>query len=175
MIIDLIDDNNYLKEEHKDIIENIIQATAKKLKLGKEVEVDISIVDNEVIQQLNKDYRGIDKPTDVLSFALEEDIEDAPSFDFQQFIEEISDEDEADGLQNELSNIVARHLGDIIISYQRTVEQAEDYKHSFERELAFLAVHGFLHLNGYDHATAEEERIMFSLQEEVLKENGFTR
>lgn len=175
MIIDLIDDNNYLKNEHKEIIEKVIGETARKLNLAEEVEVDISIVDNEVIQQLNKDYRGIDKPTDVLSFALEEDIEDAPSFDFQQFIKEVQVDNESEDLSEDFENKMARHLGDIIISYQRTVEQAKDYKHTFERELAFLAVHGFLHLNGYDHGTVEEEEIMFSLQEEVLRENGFTR
>ena len=70
---------------------------------------------------------------------------------------------------------MSKHLGDIIISFEKTVEQAEDYGHSVERELAFLAVHGFLHLNGYDHQTEADEKEMFSLQEEVLEENGFSR
>lgn len=163
MIIDLIDDNEYLTKEHKDIILTVVSQTAKKLNLPEGIEVDISIVTNEAIHQLNKDYRGIDRPTDVLSFALEEDIDDAPTFDFETFSE----------LDNE--SAVSKHLGDIIISYQRTVEQAEDYGHSVERELAFLSVHGFLHLNGYDHQTEADEKEMFSLQEEVLEENGFPR
>lgn len=174
MIIDLIDDNNYLTEEHREIIERIINQAAKKLALGEGVEVDVSIVDNDVIQQLNRDYRGIDRPTDVLSFALEEDLEDAPTFDFDQFYDEESLDETLD-LEANQQTPVSRHLGDIIISYQRTQEQAMDYNHPFERELAFLAVHGFLHLNGYDHMTEEDEEVMFSLQEEVLRENGFTR
>ncbi|XJS11513.1 rRNA maturation RNase YbeY [Aerococcaceae bacterium WGS1372] len=175
MIIDLIDENNYLTEEHNDIIEKVIQQTANKLSLGEDIEVDISIVDNDVIQQLNRDYRGIDKPTDVLSFALEEDLDDAPSLDFDQFADIISPMEEGENLNNGQMIGVARHLGDIIISFQRTKEQAIDYNHSFERELAFLAVHGFLHLNGYDHMTKEDEEVMFTLQEEVLSENGFSR
>lgn len=163
MIIDLIDEEGLLTESHTDMLNHIITQTAQKLKLSQGIEVDISIVSNEVIHELNKEYRGIDRPTDVLSFALEEDVDEAPNFNFDSF------SDLEDG------NVVSKHLGDIIISFEKTVEQAADYGHSVERELAFLAVHGFLHLNGYDHQTEEEEKEMFSLQEEVLEENGFSR
>ncbi|MGX7076989.1 rRNA maturation RNase YbeY [Globicatella sanguinis] len=159
MIIDLIDDEQYLEASQTKIIEEVIELTAKKLGLSEQSEVDISIVNNETIHQLNKQYRGIDHPTDVLSFALTEGDDD---FDFTME----ADEDFA---------AIPEHLGDIIISYQKIVEQAADYGHSFERELAFLTVHGFLHLNGYDHQTEEEERAMFGIQNEVLEEYGLTR
>lgn len=163
MIIDLIDEENKLTADHVEMLKNIVTQTAKKLGLSEGIEVDISIVSNEIIHQLNKEYRGIDRPTDVLSFALEEEVEEAPMFNFETFNDLNADE------------VVAKHLGDIIISYERAVEQAEDYGHSLERELAFLSVHGFLHLNGYDHQTEEDEKEMFGIQEEVLEENGFSR
>ncbi|MBF6977891.1 rRNA maturation RNase YbeY [Aerococcaceae bacterium zg-BR22] len=159
MVIDLIDEANYLNESYQQLIEAVIALTAKKLQLNQESEVDISIVDNESIHALNKQYRNIDRPTDVLSFALNEGEEDWDfSLDEQ---EEVFD--------------IPQHYGDIIISYQKIGEQAEEYGHSFERELAFLVVHGFLHLNGFDHQTSEEEQAMFALQEEVLREYGLTR
>ncbi|MBK0348580.1 rRNA maturation RNase YbeY [Aerococcaceae bacterium zg-ZJ1578] len=160
MIIDLIDEENYLKESHHQLIEDVIALTAQKLQLNQESEVDISIVDNETIHALNKQYRNIDRPTDVLSFALNEGEED---WDFK-----------LDEQEDEIFDI-PQHYGDIIISYQKIGEQAEEYGHSFERELAFLVVHGFLHLNGYDHQTPEEEKEMFAIQEEVLSEYGLTR
>lgn len=162
MIIDIIDENTLLTKEEHDIIRNIITAAANKLELSPLIEVDISIVSNEEIHALNKQYRNVDRPTDVLSFALEEDLADAP----------LINKSDNDGGREPDYPI---HLGDIIISYAKVLEQAEDYGHSPERELAFLAVHGFLHLNGYDHQTEEEEAEMFKIQEEVLTENGYTR
>lgn len=163
MIIDLIDDEQYLSSEQKTIMLDVIQAASKYLKLSDAVELDVSIVSNDEIQQLNATYRNIDRPTDVLSFALEDDESE---FDlFFEADEELDSEVEA----------LTRHLGDIIISFAKAEEQAADYDHSLERELAFLAVHGFLHLNGYDHQTAEEEKEMFTIQEEVLKAYGLTR
>lgn len=109
----------------------------------------IIFVDLEEIQKINKEYRGIDRVTDVISFALE----DTP--------------DKMD------SNI--RVLGDIYICIPKMIEQAEDYGHSIKRELSFLTVHGLLHLLGYDHMNKEEEKIMFGLQELILNEAGITR
>lgn len=161
MIVDLIDEQNYLEDDHRTLVEDVIALTAKRLNLSIESEVDISIVDNEEIHQLNKQYRGIDRPTDVLSFALTEgDDEFGISFAMEK---------------DEEFEAIPQHLGDIIISHQKIEEQAADYGHSFERELAFLVVHGFLHLNGYDHQTPEEETEMFSIQEEVLSEYGLGR
>ena len=101
------------------------------------------------MQEINKEYRGIDRPTDVISFALED----------------------SEGV--ELENY--RILGDIYISIDKVKEQAKEYGHSEKRELAFLTVHGFLHLLGYDHMEKEEEKIMFGKQEEILNGFGITR
>jgi probable rRNA maturation factor len=122
-------------------------------------EVVLSFVDDLSIQHLNRDYRGIDRPTDVLSFAMSETGEGE--------MEIIRDE------EDDTSPISM--LGDIVISVPRAMAQAEEYGHSIERELCFLAVHGFLHLIGYDHGNEEEEKKMFELQEQILQEVGVTR
>lgn len=157
MIIDIMDEGDRLNSDQYELIERIVKLTAERLSLQPEIEVDISIVTDREIHELNLNYRGIDRPTDVLSFALEEGEPDSWSELSQMNI----------GLN--------RHLGDIIISYDQAVRQAEEYRHSLDRELAFLTVHGFLHLNGYDHQTVEEEQEMFQLQEEVLKDYGLER
>ncbi|SHE64817.1 probable rRNA maturation factor [Seinonella peptonophila] len=117
------------------------------------VEVSLTLVGNERIRQLNHQFRDRDQVTDVLSFPLWEDDEDW-----------ILDEDED-----------AVSLGDIIVSVPRAMEQADEYGHSIERELSFLAVHGFLHLLGYDHQTEAEERAMFQKQEQILERIGMSR
>ena len=125
--------------------------TVKKVLLGaiekeklKNVSFNLIIVDNEYIHELNKTYRSIDRETDVITFALE-------------------DEDSI-VLPDDM-----RILGDIYISIDKAKEQSKEYGHSLLRELSFLAVHGFYHLLGYDHQTKEEEKIMFQKQEEVLE------
>lgn len=110
---------------------------------------NVIIVDNDYIHKLNKEYRGIDRPTDVISFALE-DEEDSIKLDF-------------------------RVLGDIYISLDKTYEQAKLYDHSFLRELSFLTIHGLLHLLGYDHMVKEDEKVMFKKQEELLNEFGIKK
>ena len=106
-------------------------------------EVSVTFTDNEKIRELNRTYRNIDRETDVLSFPL--------------FDEDFSDGEKA-------------ALGDVVISLEKAVRQAEEYGHSFEREVAFLTVHSLLHLLGYDHETsAEDEKEMFFRQEEILK------
>lgn len=124
-------------------IKKVIKGAIKYLKLDN-LEFNIIIVDNNYIQNLNRDYRDIDKPTDVLSFALED--------------------------VNDLEYESIRLLGDIYISIDKAFEQSEQLKHSLERELCFLSIHGFLHLLGYDHMIKEDEKIMFSLQENILDE-----
>ena len=166
MLIEVIDDAAYLSEEQVQLLQNVIIKATERLGLGNNIEVDISIVSNKEIQELNRTYRNMDRPTDVLSFALEE-VSSEFDVDFEELTyEEDSEVDEQD---------IERHLGDIILSYPRAVEQAAEYGHSLERELGFLVVHGFLHLNGYDHQTEEESKAMFALQEEVLTEYGLTR
>jgi probable rRNA maturation factor len=127
-----------------------------------EGEVTLSIVDDEEIHQLNRDYRGIDRPTDVLSFAMHEETDEE-----LDIIYEVESEDEdipLDGM-----------LGDIIISAERAKLQSEEYGHSLERELGFLFVHGFLHLIGYDHQDEAAEAIMTEKQESVLRQAGLNR
>lgn len=136
-----------------DKLTSVLHEAAKHEEV-EEGEVSVTIVTNEEIHQLNKEYRNIDRPTDVLSFAM---------------LETIEDEDPVDNPEAPLM------LGDIIISAEKMVEQAQDYGHSEERELCFLAVHGFLHLIGYDHETEEDEKKMFETQEQILQNVGVTR
>lgn len=158
--IDVINEQEEIAIDDKDVdlIESVIKEAAK-LEGIMSGEVVVSLVDNQRIHELNKDYRNIDRPTDVLSFAMNDYVED----DMEIHYDEEEDADFTDT------------LGDIIISLPKTKEQAEEYGHSFERELGFLAVHGFLHLLGYDHETEEDEKIMFEKQDEVLKNINLLR
>lgn len=122
-------------------------------------DASITLVDNSQIEQMNKEYRNIQEPTDVLSFPLLDYIEGVP--------------DIKPGDLDPHTNRIA--LGDIIISAEKAQEQANSYGHSFQRELAFLAVHGMLHLLGYDHLQPEDEKDMFQRQERVLQELKLTR
>lgn len=110
---------------------------------------NVIIVDNAEIHQINKEYRGIDRATDVISFALEDD---------DTFIK-----------------LDKRVLGDIYISIDKAREQSECYGHSLLRELCFLIIHGILHLLGYDHMNEKEEKVMFELQERILDAYGIKR
>ena len=124
-----------------------LNAVAKLHDLDDMTEVDITIVDDEEIHQLNRDYRNVDRPTDVLSFALDED-----------------DEDEPELLEGQL-----HLLGDIIISAETATRQAEEFGHGLEREIVYLAVHGLLHLLGYDHMIEEDKVVMRAKEEEALR------
>ena len=130
-------------------VEKVLYSAMEKEKLD-HTSFNVIIVDNKYIHELNKTYRGIDRETDVITFALE-------------------DEDSVVVPDNE------RILGDIYISIDKARSQAEEYGHSLLRELSFLAVHGFYHLLGYDHQSEEEERVMFGKQEEVLESYGIRR
>ena len=176
MLVDIIDDQAYLAAGQEKLLHEVIEAAAKYLKLPEGIELDLSIVSNEEIQALNRDYRGLDKPTDVLSFALTE-VSSEYDVDFAHLdlAEEAEETEDLEETEFEDEEAIPQHLGDIIISYPRAQEQAQDYGHSLDRELAFLAVHGFLHLNGYDHQTEEEAQEMFRIQEEVLTTYGLTR
>lgn len=138
-------------------------------------EVALTFTDDAVIQELNKQYRGLDKPTDVLSFSMQEMGDDEMEIiyaDEDDADEDILPEDsDPDGEDESFEE----PLGDIIISVPRAIEQADDYGHSIDRELGFLFVHGFLHLIGYDHQDEEEERVMFGKQEQILQQVGLTR
>ena len=130
-------------------VEKVLESAIVKENLG-DVSFNLIIVDNDYIHELNRDYRKIDRETDVITFALEDE-------DSLVLPEDV------------------RILGDIYISIDKARSQAEEYGHSLLRELSFLAVHGFYHLLGYDHMTKEDEKVMFGKQEEVLEANGIKR
>ena len=131
------------KIELLDELQDFLYKVCKDEKLDNVI-FNVIIVDNEKIHEINKEYRGIDRPTDVISFALEDD----KTFNRDDI----------------------RVLGDIYISIDKVKSQSEEYGHSIKRELFFLAIHGLLHLLGYDHMTKEEETEMFHLQDVILDE-----
>lgn len=130
-----------------DKLYKLLEYALKREKL-ENVEFNIIFVDSNTIHEINKTYRNVDRVTDVISFALED---------------------------NETIELDHRVLGDIYICIERAEEQAKEYGHSFLRELSFLTIHGLLHLLGYDHMEQEEEKIMFQKQEDILNEFGITR
>lgn len=137
---------NQTEEEVRELetVKDVLNYAIKKERL-ENVIFNVILVDNNYIHELNKNYRNIDRETDVITFALEDE----------------KDMVAPDG---------ERVLGDIYISIDKARSQAEEYRHSLLRELSFLAIHGFYHLLGYDHMTEEEEKVMFAKQEEVLHE-----
>lgn len=153
LTIDFMDETETLQQGEIQFVEKILQHAATEEEIG-DAEVSVSFVTNEMIREINREYRDKDQPTDVISFAMEEPGEG-------EVVIQGMDE--------------PRVLGDIIISLDRTKEQAADYGHSFERELGFLAVHGFLHLLGYDHMNDEDEKKMFARQDVILNSLGITR
>lgn len=139
----------------KAIIEKAIEHSLSNEKFEKECEVGVTLVDNERIHEINKEYRSIDKPTDVLSF---------PLIDFNKENDDPFDYDEGYLM-----------LGDIIISIEKAADQAEEYGHSIEREVGYLCVHSVLHLLGYDHENEDERKIMRGKEEEILSGINLTR
>ena len=139
-------------DEFERLIEACTRAALEEEEIEDDAEVSVTLVDNERIRELNSEHRGIDKETDVLSFPLgdENGFEVDPDTD-------------------------AILLGDIVISLEKAKSQAEEYGHSFRREVAFLVTHSLFHLLGYDHMTPEEETEMFAKQERVLEKLGITR
>ncbi|MEH7178791.1 rRNA maturation RNase YbeY [Neobacillus vireti] len=154
LMIDLVDETNQLSNEQMEEIEKLLNFAADQEQVDDQSEVSVTFVSNERIHEINREYRDKDAPTDVISFAMEELGEGE--------IELIGAE-------------IPRILGDIIVSIPKAEEQAKEYGHSFNRELGFLCVHGFLHLLGYDHMEKAEEEKMFSRQKEILDEYGLTR
>ncbi len=129
-------------------LDQVIQFACKHMKVNNPL-LNIVIVDNKRIQEINKLYRNKDAVTDVISFAFEE--------------------------VNDVEYKDVRFLGEIYISYERCVSQAQDYGHSIKREFCYLAVHGLLHLLGYDHIKEEDKKVMRALEEEILNEYDIKR
>ena len=142
-----------------ELIERTIELCMKAEELDKAYEVSVLIVDDDEIREINREHREVDRSTDVLSF---------PMAEFENG-ELISDEGDYDPESDELM------LGDIIISAETAKRQADEYGHSFEREIAFLTAHSCFHLLGYDHMEEEEEKIMIGKQESILRQMGLHR
>ena len=154
LTIDSHDETNELTDNQMKIVEELLQFAADTEGVTEGAELSVTFVTNERIQEVNREYRDKDQPTDVISFALEE---------------------MGEGELEIIGTDQPRVLGDIIISIPRTREQAEEYGHSFMRELGFLSVHGLLHLLGYDHMTDSDEKVMFTKQKEILNNYGLKR
>lgn len=144
---EIFNETNYDLKKETDKLYELLAFALKREKLDN-VEFDVIFVDSNTIHDINKTYRNVDRVTDVISFALED---------------------------NKTIELDHRLLGDIYICVERAEEQAKEYGHSFLRELAFLTIHGLLHLLGYDHMEKEEEKIMFQKQEDILNEFGIRR
>ncbi|MGI5879481.1 MAG: rRNA maturation RNase YbeY [Syntrophomonadaceae bacterium] len=147
MIINQQNKVEYTRELQQ-VINRVIKAAARLTKLPENSEVSVMIVDNSYIQELNFIYRNQNRPTDVLSFAMNELGEDEPDFDF-------SGETQV--------------LGDIVISLEQALKQSEEYGHSLQRELGYLVAHGMLHLVGYDHEVEIETQLMRGLEEKIMQ------
>lgn len=136
-------DEDHLSEDYKEQFLQIIFTTAQLLNIEDDLELSCIIVDDNKIHEINRDYRQIDKSTDVISFAMED-----------------NDQYYVAGMP--------RSLGDIFISIDHAKTQAKDYGHSLKREMCFLFTHGLLHLLGYDHMNEDDEKEMFDLQKQIL-------
>ena len=151
-------DDHAVSQSQLQLAHDILDYAAKYLELKDNTEISLTFVHNPQIRKLNAQYRGVDRATDVLSFALEDDSDDSPIL-----------------LEPELAAQIPENLGDLFISIDKVAEQARFLGHSADRELGFLIVHGFLHLNGYDHEQKDDEEKMFKLQEEILNGYGLPR
>ena len=141
--------NEYGKEiEEMDIMKDFVNYCVEKLNL-QEVAFNVIIINNDDIHEINKKYRNVDRATDFITFALEDD--------------------------KQIETPLVRVLGDVYISYDKVISQAKEYGHSKQRELCFLAVHGLLHLLGYDHMNEEDEKKMFKKQKELLNSYGIKK
>lgn len=152
--------------EVEEIATKIIEYILEVEQCPYEVEVNLLIIDNERMKEINKTCRGIDKTTDVLSF---------PNVDYPEPSDFILVEDieaQADYFNPDSGELI---LGDIMISYDKIIEQAQAYGHTLLREFSFLLAHSMLHLLGYDHMEEKEMKLMELKQEEILKQLGITR
>ena len=153
---EIVYDDLKKSKELEDIISKVINECFKNEKMDKlNLYVSITLTYPKKIQEINKSYRNIDKETDVLSFPMFEKIEIDDMIKNNYQVEDV--------------------LGDIIISIDKVRRQAEEYGHSFERELAYMCVHGFYHLMGYDHIKEEDKKKMRAKEDEILNEMGITR
>ncbi|RRG09662.1 MAG: rRNA maturation RNase YbeY [Lactobacillus sp.] len=149
----------HVANEKVKLVEDVLQYAGRYIDLRDDTEMSVTFVNNDRIQELNREYRGVDRATDVISFAIEDNADD----DFPLVMDD------------ELAAEIPENIGDIFVSVDKIAEQAKFLGHSNDRELGFLVVHGFLHLNGYDHQTPEDEKEMFTLQRKILDDYGLKR
>ncbi|GBG96397.1 rRNA maturation RNase YbeY [Lactococcus termiticola] len=162
MHVELVDETGKVTAPIIEQTKKLLAFAADYIKLPESKEMAVSFIDNKRSHELNLEYRDTDRPTDVISLEYKPDEEE---FFFDEEME----------IPDELMAEMDPFIGELYISIDKASEQAEDYGHSLEREYGWLCVHGFLHINGYDHYTEEEEKEMFSLQEEILTAYGLTR
>ena len=141
-----------LDDQHHELIQKLVAFCGQQLALPNDTEMSITIVGDDAIQKINREYRDTDRATDVISFAIEDGEDDLP-----------------------LMPGMAKNIGDLFIDPLTVRRHAKEYGHSFERELGYTVVHGFLHLNGYDHIKPEDEAEMIPLQKKILTAYGLTR
>ena len=145
--IDLL--NNKTLKKYQRSFKKILKEVKKELDIKEVIGMSVTLCDNNHIQDLNKTYRKKDMATDVLSFAIEDGADSAVTIAMKKLAE-------------------VREIGDIVISYDKAVEQAKEFGHSLKREMCFLFTHGVLHLLGYDHMKKSDEEVMFGLQKKIL-------
>lgn len=187
-------------QDIEELVKSAVAASLEYMGVDRDAEISVLFTDNENIRELNREHRGIDRATDVLSFPMYEFDQDGEMIDEYGLCDEdnIDDEIGADDSsdKNELSYESGEYdaydvydeneeygdlfedelcLGDIVISLERAAKQAKEYGHSFQREVAFLTVHSMLHLLGYDHMTPEDEKEMFGHQKKIMEKLGISR
>ena len=145
MELDFVNQGPASYDAYESIYRDLYEKVFSHLGLSGNYVTDVTIVGNKAIHEINRDYRKVDRPTDVISFAFLDDKNEVPQKDGSPIC-----------------------LGEIIISYEKAETQAKEYEHSLLREMSFLFVHGMLHLLGYDHMEKEQEIVMFKLQDEIL-------
>ncbi len=143
MEITLINRTNQDVSVYASLFQKIAKSAEKILELPEDYELSVTFVRSQTIHKINRDYRNVDRPTDVISFAIRDDEDDF-----------ISEEE--------------KDLGDIFININYCKKQAKEYGHSYDREMGFLFTHGMLHCLGYDHMCEEDEKVMFTLQDQIL-------
>ncbi|MHA8111181.1 rRNA maturation RNase YbeY [Lactobacillaceae bacterium Melli_B4] len=143
-------------EKDVQLIKDVLEYAGNYLELRPDTEMSVTLVNNDRIKEINREYRGVDRATDVISFAIEDGDDDIK-------------------MSPEMLAAIPENLGDIFVSIDKVAEQAEFLGHSYERELGFLVVHGFLHLNGYDHMQPADEAVMFPLQRKIMDSYGLKR
>lgn len=158
------DEDVKISDRLKELASQAVNASLDRLEFDYECDISITLTNNEGIQAMNKEFRDIDRPTDVLSFPMIDWPKPCDYHFFENNMRYFVDQD--------TEGVI---LGDIVISMDKVIEQAEEFEHSQEREFAFLIVHSMLHLFGYDHMTLKDESIMIEMQKQIMTKINYER